>query len=332
MAVTSTATSNFNKLVQELIRVDLERLLRTPPPHLMPGNYIRADLIKGSNGTLRFLAFPDMTVLTPTFSAGTPPWLTEGTPPSDEALTIAYEEMTAHQAGRVIRITDVAEMESPVDLVAQASDKIARNMLMTADQYLGNVIKAGTNVIYAGTSNTSTVGVDQGDVITAANVRAAVASLEANGVPRFPDGYYHGIIHPYVAADFMGQTSSNATFSGGWIDTRNYADPTALLTGEIGAYAGVRFMQSANAGVKALSGTSGEDVYSTVIFGPEAFAFGDFGSAQVILTPPGGHSDPLKQNIRVGWKAMFGARILEANGSRYVRIESASSAAPATGS
>lgn len=332
MAVLSTATTNFNKLVNALIRLDLETLLRTPPPFLQPENYVRANYLKGSNGTLRFLAVPDMAIVTGTPSAGTQPWLTEGTPPADEDLTISYEEMTAHQAGRVIRITDVAEMEAPVDLAAIASNRVARNMVMTADAYLGDVIRAGTNRIYAGTSNTSVITVDQGDVITAANIRAAVASLEAAGVPRFADGFYHAILNPFVAADLMGQNDSGATFSGGWIDAQRYANPTALLKGEIGSYGGVRFMQSANSGVYSHFGTSGQDVYVTTVFGPEAFAFGDFGTPEVYFTAPGGHTDPLHQNIRVGWKAFFGATLLEAVDSRYVNILSSSTAAPATGS
>ena len=331
MASLSTATTNFNKLVNVLIRTDLESLLRTPPPFLQPENYIRANLLKGSNGTLRFLAIPDFAVTTGTPSAGTPPWLTEGVAPTPDDATISYEEMTAHQAGIGKKITDLADMESPVDLVSQISNRLARQMVMTADKYLADIVAAGTNRIYSGSSNTSIAQVDQGDIITAANVRAAVALLRANGVPPFSDGYYHGIIHPYVAADLMNETDSGATFSGGWIDAKRYADPQALLAGEIGSYAGVRFMSNNNT-PKSAFGTSGEDVYCTSIFGPEAFAFGDFGTAQVYYTAPGGQTDFLHQNTIVGWKAMFAARLLEAVGSRYVNIESASTAAPATGS
>lgn len=331
MAILSTATTNFDKLVNVLIRTDLESLLRTPPPFLQPQNYVRANLLKGSNATLRFLAIPDFAVVTGTPSAGTPPWLTEGTPPTADDATISYEEMTAYQAGITKKITDLADMESPVDLVSAISNRLARQMIMTADKYLADIIAAGTNRIYSGSSNTSIAQVDQGDIITAANVRAAVALLRASGVPPFPDGYYHAVIHPYVAADLMNETDSGATFSGGWIDAKRYADPQALLSGEIGSYAGVRFSSSNNVTPNPY-GTSGEDVYPTTIFGPEAFAFGDFGTAQVYFTAPGGQSDPLHQNTIVGWKAMFGARLLEAVDSRYVTIESASTAAPATGS
>jgi hypothetical protein len=70
------------------------------------------------------------------------------------------------------------------------------------------------------------------------------------------------------------------------------------------------------------------DVLNAVIFGPEAYAFGDWGSIQTYFTQPGGTTDPLHQLTQVGWKGMFGAVIMgegtNATGvtaARYRRIE-----------
>lgn len=65
------------------------------------------------------------------------------------------------------------------------------------------------------------------------------------------------------------------------------------------------------------------DVNSTFIFGPSAYVFGDWGEMQTFLTAPGGRGDELHQSAIIGWKGFFGARLLEAAGSRYIRIESA---------
>ena len=111
---------------------------------------------------------------------------------------------------------------------------------------------------------------------------------------------------------------------GGWIDANRYAGSMALLTGELGRFGGVRFSESANAYVHADGGTSSIDIYSTLIFGPEAYAFGDWHTIEVFTTPPGGHDDPLHQSMLVGWKADFGTALLDANGARYVNILSAS--------
>jgi len=70
------------------------------------------------------------------------------------------------------------------------------------------------------------------------------------------------------------------------------------------------------------------DVYSTYIFGPDSFALGDLQSVQAYLVSPGGdHVDPLAQKAIVGWKAMFGTKLLSITGAgnKYIRIEAASS-------
>src|SRR3972149_8357121 len=119
MAQISTATTNFDKSLQTIINKRLEERLRAPLPYLLPGSFLPAKFVKGSNGTMRFLNIPDMAVTTGTPTPGVSPWLTEGTPPTAEDITIGYEEVTVNQAGRVIKMTDVAMMESPWDLVEQ---------------------------------------------------------------------------------------------------------------------------------------------------------------------------------------------------------------------
>jgi hypothetical protein len=70
------------------------------------------------------------------------------------------------------------------------------------------------------------------------------------------------------------------------------------------------------------------DVLNAFIFGPEAYAFGDWGSIQTYFTQPGGTTDPLHQLSQVGWKGMFGAVIIgegtnatNVSPARYRRIE-----------
>jgi len=115
------------------------------------------------------------------------------------------------------------------------------------------------------------------------------------------------------------------------MDANKYAGTMALMTGEIGRYAGIRFSESNSAGVKPTGGTGGIPVYSTTIFGPGAFVFGDWGTIEVFYTAPGGKGDELHQRAAVGWKGEYGALVVGegANatnfvGPRYVRLESAS--------
>jgi hypothetical protein len=406
MANVSTATTNFNQTVVALVNKRLEELLRAPLPHLMPGNFRQASFVKGTNNTMRFINIPDMTVTAGTISAGTPPWLTEGTPPDAEGLTIGYEEFSAGQAGRVVQLTDVAMLQSPFDLLSVAADRIARNAMATADKYVAETLSAGAVVDYAGDAS-SRATLYPGDILTGAQVKLEVAKLKADSIPTFGDGTYRAIVHPGAIYDLQSDTSV-----GGWVDAARYAGSEALFSGEVGRYAGVRFIESPNAAVfeavdgpalttagnaaiastdlitatshgltagdrikiTALTGgtglTQGEtyyvvepvatntfkvattlngtpinitadssaftanvvmDVLSSTIFGPESYAFGDWGTIQTYFTAPGGTTDPLHQLSQIGWKGYFGAVIMgegtnatNVTTPRYRRIESVS--------
>jgi len=401
--VISTALTNYDKTVVALVNKRLEELLRAPLPHLLPGNFREANFVKGTNNVMRFINIADMSVVAGTTTPGTPPWLTEGTPPTTEDLAIGYEEFSANQAGRVIKLTDVALMESPFDLLAEAADRIARNAIATADKRVAEVLSLGAQVTYAGGAS-SRATIPTGSALTGALVKLTVARLKAASVPTFSDGTYRAIVHPGSTYDLESDTAV-----GGWIDAQRYAGSAALFSGEVGRYAGVRFIESpaavsysgvegnaltvaGNAAIastdlitatahglvagnrmkiKSLTGGAGladegvyyvvapvtantfkvsatlngtpiditsdssvftavqyNDILNAVIFGPEAYAFGDWGSIQTYFTQPGGTTDPLHQLTQVGWKGMFGAVIMgegtNATGvtpARYRRIE-----------
>lgn len=402
--VISSTLANFNQTVVTLVNKRMEELLRAPLPHLLPGNFRQASFVKGTNNTMRFINIADMSVVAGTVAAGTPPWLNEGVPPTTEDLAIGYEEFSAAQAGRVIKLTDIAMMESPFDLLSVAADRVARNAIATADKRVAEVLAAGAQVMYAGGAS-SRATIPTNSPLTGALVKLAVARLKNAAVPTFSDGTYRAIVSPGSVYDLESDTAV-----GGWIDAQRYAGAEALFTGEVGRYSGVRFIESPAAAsfaatqgpaitlaggaavaatdnvtisaptnlvagnrVKILTLTGGagltagvtyfivqptsnlvfklaatlngaaidittdstaitaavvNDVLNATIFGPEAYAFGDWGSIQTYFTQPGGTTDPLHQVAQVGWKGMFGAVIMgegtNATGvtpARYRRIE-----------
>lgn len=320
MATVSTGTANFDQTVVALVMKRLEEELRHKLVHLSPGHYTPGMFVPGVN-KLRYIAYRDLTITTGTPTPGVPPWLTEGTAPTNETVTIAYDEYTAYQAGRTIALTDVALTQSPHDLVAVAAERIAFNAAATIDQYVADTLGAGATVTYASTA-VSRVTVAAGMVVTGALIKKVVAKLKAAKVPTFPDGYYHAYIHPNVVFDLQSDTAV-----GGWMDANKYTDAMPLLTGEIGRYAGVRFMETTAATIFAAAGAAGIDVYSTFVTGPDAYGFGDMQTLRTYYVAPGGdHTDPLAQSAVVGWKAMFGCAFLDSNGARYRRIESATNA------
>lgn len=330
MTTTNTATTNFSKTVQELIRKELEDELRPSLPHLLPENgFIKAEFVKGSNNTMRFLRMPDLSVTTNsgTISAGTPPWLTEGTAPDAEALSFGYEEFSAGQAGRRVEITDLALDGSPLELASKAAEKVAVNARQTIDEFVGRKLAAGTNVIYAGSGNASRTDLTASDVVDGRLLRRGAQTMKSDDIPMFGDGKYHGIVNPAVVFDIEDDSEI-----GGWLAAHTYgSSQTPLLTNELGQYAGIRFVESSNARVFAAGGGDASDVYSTIILGPEAYAFGDWGSVSTHVVLPGGHGDELAQVMSVGWKGRFGAMVVgegtnatSASDPRYLRIESCS--------
>lgn len=323
--ILDTSQGNFDKTVQVLINLKLEELLRAPKPHLLPGNFIKATFKTGTNGTMRFLNIPDLTVDDAEITASEVQ--TEGEPNDTAKLAQGYEEFTTVQRMKSLKVTDVALLESPLELASKNAERLAEYVLKLADRIAANVILSGTNVIYSGTSNSATNQVASGDVLISLDIKKAVALLEDGSVPRFGDDSYRGIMAPFVKFDV--ETDDD---TGGWLDAAKYAGADRLFSGELGKYAGVRFMVSSNAGKKVAQGTGSIDVYSTVIFGPEFFAMGDFGNNQTFVTPPGGHDDPGHQSAIFTWKGWLAGMVVgegtnasNVSDPRYIRIESASS-------
>lgn len=319
----TTATTNFDKTVTALVRRQIMDELRNKTVWMQQGVVIPGEFVPGTT-TMRHVAYRDMSVTTNsnTVTAGTTPWLTEGTAPTTEALTINYDEYTAGQAGRLVGITDVALRQSPHRLFEVAAERIAENARQTADLYAGTLLCTNTGRVIRPNGRAAAANIVAGDILTASIIRQTVAILKKNNVPTFADGTYHAVIHPYVAYDLMASTDT-----GGWLDTNKYASPSELLNAEIGKFAGVRFVESnvANENVNAGSGST-VDVYSTLIFGPDVLAFGDMQTIETYMVRPGGdHSDPLAQKALVGWKGMWGGKVLNINGYRHARIESSSS-------
>lgn len=312
MATTTTSTTNFSDLVTQLVAARALEELRARAVHAMPGMYVPARFVKGTN-TLRYARYADLSVSTAT--------LTEGTAPTDDALTISSEFFTAAQYGATVAVSDLANLDSPHDLISIAAERVAYKAVRSMDVLVRDTIHANvqTAAVFGATAsatltqNTANSAVATAGVLSGAFVKQMVARLKGSNVPQFADGTYRCIIHPAQEYDLVSDTSVN-----GWIESRKYVDNTNLLTGEIGMFAGVRFIVSSDAKVYATAGASSGNVYNALFLGPDAYTIGDSQTLQSYFVAPGGdHSDPLAQRAIVGYKMRFGTLLLDEAGARY---------------
>jgi N4-gp56 family major capsid protein len=312
MATTTTSTTNFSDLVTQLVSARAEEELRARAVHAMPGMYVPARFIKGTN-TLRYARYADLAVSTTV--------LTEGTAPTDDALTISSEFFTAAQYGATVAVSDLANLDSPHDLISIAAERVAYKAVRSMDHLVRDSIHANvqTAAVFGATAsatltqNTANSAVAAAGLLSGAFVKQMVARLKGSNVPQFADGTYRCIIHPAQEYDLVSDTSVN-----GWIESRKYVDNTNLLTGEIGMFAGVRFIVSSDAKVYTTAGASSGNVYNALFLGPDAYTIGDSQTLQSYFVAPGGdHSDPLAQKALVGYKMRFGTLLLDEAGARY---------------
>ena len=323
----SNNSNVYSALITELVAQQAQENLRDRLVHAMPGNYTAGRFQKGSN-EIRYARYPDLTPL------GVADTLTEAGAPAEYDLTVTTESFVPKQYGKVLKISDLAQLDSPHDLISIASERLARVATESMDTIIRDVIAQGTNVrSVAGRASRSLV--QSTDKLTGLEVKQTVAKLKAANIPTFADGFYRAIIHPSVEFDVMTDTSAN-----GFLEASKYTKSLDLLNGEIGAYAGVRFLVSPTAKTFPNSGVgSALTVHSSYFFGPDSYIVGDSQTLQSYFVAPGGdHSDPISQIAVLGFKMRFGA-ILRGEGTtgefdgsntstgqpRYIRVESVAS-------
>lgn len=275
-----TPNTQFNQIVTALVLRNIVDNLRTRPVIMSEGSYLRAKHVPGTKEFV-YTFFADL---------GDAEDLLEGVPPQTEGLVWDTFSFTGAQKGKLVAITDLAELFSPFDLYRQAAEKVSWNAIDTAEKQAVTLLTgAETGVAVVTAANSA-----------AANIIAAVVALKVANVPTFPDGYYRALISPADAAFVMAETGAL-----GWTETLKYANGMAILKGELGMFRGVRFIESNRIPDN-----------KTVIHGPDAWVWGDYQTIQAYRVAPGGdHADPLAQRGLVGWKGMWGMRLVNFDGT-----------------
>lgn len=239
--------------------------------------------------------------------------LTEGADPTTRSSAAFRVSGTLTEYGNLVKNSRLF-MDTSLDGVReQIISDLARDAAKTVDDaLLATALGSGT-VVFAGAA-THRSNIVSASTATVASVRKAVRLLNLSSVPRFPDGFYVGLVHPDVAYDLQSDTN--------WQDVVKYRDTVKYdIAGEVGKIWGVRFAMAPTIPVLTNSGSANVDVYRTLVFGPDYIGQSDLGDLEIVINEPGKTSE-LGQFNTYGYRFVMANAVLQS--VRAVRIESSS--------
>lgn len=231
--------------------------------------------------------------------------LTEGTNPSEVALTATTVSAALAEYGNVVKISRFLSLTSIDRNNKEKIEVIGQNMGETLDELTRNELFTGATAQLAG-AKAALTAVAASDVISAAELRKAVRTLENNKARKYQGrAAYIGKIGPYTKYDLLGDST--------WVNSKTYSDVEKLYKGEIGELYGIRFLASPNQKTESSTVT----VYSNFVHGSDAFGCIDLEGDKPSLTiiP---HTKPDSGNVvgrfsTVGWSASYVCKTLNAN-------------------
>ena len=235
--------------------------------------------------------------------------VTIGTPTS---VTITMQEF-----GNATTNTRALQLFSLNSVDPDIVTLMARNQADSIDALAMTALRGGTNVIYSGSTATSTATVTAAAILSTTNVAKAVAKLRGNKASGKRGSEFWAGVHPDVAHDLMLESSA-----AGWVVPNAYGiSQDRIWAGEIGRYKGAYFVESPRL-YSATDGASSAKVYRTIIAGQQALAEAVAEEPHTVIGPV---TDKLNRFRPIGWYGVLGfARFRE---EALYRIESGSSIA-----
>ena len=307
----TTSSGSGNNLAPEIKTFYSDYLIELAEAQLVHDQFGQKRNIPSGNGkTIEFRQFTPLSKITDA--------LVEGVTPDGQALDTSTITATVKQYGGYVIITDLLDLTAIDNIKTEAVQLIGSQAGRSLDTVVREVLNGGTNVQYHEGERASRSAITAADTMTVKAVRAAVRTLKRQNAETI-EGSYVGIIHPDVAFDLMSDEA--------WVEWHKYTDNESMFNNEIGKIAGVRFVETTEAKIFTGAGTSGMDIYSTLIIAKNAYGTTNIegGGLELIAKQKGsaGTADPLDQRSTVGWKATKTAeRLVE---DYMVRIETACS-------
>jgi len=271
--------------------------------------------------------------------------LSEGVVPDSVKMSSTNVSATLSSWGGYVTIPDLLSRTAIDNTLKSATAELGYRAGLTLDTLIRNectlhgTVQPPATATEMSTTNDLSVskilsGLVATNTLSSGVIKKAVRTLKAADVPPHSRGDYVAIIHPYVAYDIMGETST-----GGFLDINKYTTAVPLYSGEIGKMYGVRFIESSN--VRSHTSTtdsyfsasmSGSAVtcYRNQVFGADAVGavqLAGMGKPRTLVKGFGsaGSSDPLDQLQTVGYKIEgFVAKTLQ--DTRFINLVTSATA------
>lgn len=308
-------------------------MLRRGQPNLIIQQFLQSKpLPKNQTKTINFRRYERLSAATTA--------LTEGVTPTGSTPTKTDYTATLSQYGDFLELTDVIADTHTDPILQEYSGMLGEQAALTIDTLAFNILKAGTNLLYANGSARTDVNTP----LTLNLQRKAVRSLKRQYAEKITTKLsssasfntesvkpgYIGLVHPdmtFVVRELPG-----------FKDVVDYGSGADMYMGEIGAVEEVRYIDSTvfsawadGGGAKAGSGTTmisttgtAADVYPVLYMARDcaaAVALKGAGAMIPGVLNPGvmREGDPLGQRGYVSWKTYYTAVIL--NQAWMVRCE-----------
>ena len=275
--------------------------------------------------------------------------LVEGVTPAPDVVTSTDVSATLQQYGRRIQVSDVISDTHEDPVLMEYAGVMGEVAAQTQEMVIFNVLRAGTNVLYAGSSNGLRTGVNASMAGTSgANaLNRAIRQLKrqnAKYITRMlaaSDRVSTAGIRPAFIAFCHPDMQMDLESIPGWKNPVEYGTYSGVLPNELGSFKEIRFLAStlytpflAAATVTGAQtalitngqsgGTSGvADVYPIIIVAADAFATvslaGSNAVTPIVVNNKPSDSDVLGQRSHVAFKMYSTAAIL--NDSWLLRLE-----------
>jgi N4-gp56 family major capsid protein len=308
VTVTSGTVGNVGNIGASLITYLSAQLLEVAELNMVLDQFgDKQPLPSNSSKTIRFVREEKLSV------SATPTQLSEGIAPDAVGITLNQFEATAEQYGNVVRISDLAELTAKHPVVQRTIYMLGLQAAETYDQLIFTVLDAATNNYRpnARAGDTSLIG---SDVLSFNDLIELQALMQDNGARVMDGGQYVLVTPPQAYATLLKDPDYKASVQ--------FAKPDAIWRGEVQSLGGFRIVMSNAPGFAATaqagSGQSSK-VYSSFAIGRFAYQITDLQNLQMYVVAPGGHTDPLQQSRKMGWKFAFKSIITNQNWLRRVR-------------